>query len=281
MKTRVFIFAILSICFIQAVDYCVSNTVKDGRVAVNQQVLLRASADSLKKHWRPEVPVLCYHQIGPGINGENGNAGSLTVSANAFEQQMKMLYDSGYRTILPDQLYAYLTGKMVFSFKPVMITFDDGTEGQFARGLKTLDKYRFKATFFIMTVSINKPGYLSKAELQSIINQGHVIGNHTWDHHNVKEYSNTDWKKQLDDPAKTLEAITGKPVVYFAYPYGSWTQQAIQELKKRNYKLAFILHTPSGNSQPLFTVRRLMANSSWTPKIMMANLHKTFPGKGK
>jgi peptidoglycan/xylan/chitin deacetylase (PgdA/CDA1 family) len=194
---------------------------------------------------------------------------------------MKILYDSGYRTILPDQLYAYLAGKIVFSFKPVMITFDDGTEGQFTNALKTLDKYRFKATFFIMTVAVNKPGYLSRAELQSIVKQGHVIGNHTWDHHNVKEYSNTDWKKQLDEPAKTLEVITGKPVIYFAYPYGAWTGQAIQELKKRNYRLAFILHTPADNSQPLFTVRRLMANSSWTPKIMMANLHKTFPGKGK
>ena len=49
---------------------------------------------------RKQVPILCYHRI------ENKNTSSdYTVSIDAFKAQMKLLADSGYHTILPDQLF--------------------------------------------------------------------------------------------------------------------------------------------------------------------------------
>jgi hypothetical protein len=114
MKTPGFIFVVLCICFIQA--DCYRATVKDEVYVVNPHLILHGLPDSLKKPFRPEVPVLCYHQIGSEINKEKSYAGSITVSANAFEQQMKILYDSGYRTILPDQLICIFDRKNCFHF---------------------------------------------------------------------------------------------------------------------------------------------------------------------
>src|SRR5678816_2015402 len=53
---------------------------------------------------RKEVPILCYHRIhnfnGPGSDRSKG----YQVTPAAFAEQMKALSDSGYHTILPDQL---------------------------------------------------------------------------------------------------------------------------------------------------------------------------------
>ena len=42
-----------------------------------------------------------------------------------------MLADSGYHTILPDQLYDYLTKGTPLPSKPIMLTFDDTDLDQF------------------------------------------------------------------------------------------------------------------------------------------------------
>ena len=71
---------------------------------------------------------------------------------------MQMLADSGYHTILPDQLYAYLNTGAPLPPKPVMLTFDDGDLDQYETALPILDKHGFKGAFFIMTVAIGTPG---------------------------------------------------------------------------------------------------------------------------
>ena len=69
-----------------------------------------------------------------------------------------MLSDSGYNTILPDQLYAYLNEGKPLPKKPIMLTFDDTVLDQFTVVNPTLKKYGYKAAYFIMTVSIGKKG---------------------------------------------------------------------------------------------------------------------------
>jgi hypothetical protein len=55
---------------------------------------------------RPEVPILCYHQIRDWKPTDSKTAQAYICPPAAFAEQMKMLADSGYHTILPDQLYA-------------------------------------------------------------------------------------------------------------------------------------------------------------------------------
>lgn len=57
---------------------------------------------------RKQVPILCYHQIRDWRPGDSETAKVYIVPPATFREQMKMLADSGYQTILPDQLIAYL-----------------------------------------------------------------------------------------------------------------------------------------------------------------------------
>jgi peptidoglycan/xylan/chitin deacetylase (PgdA/CDA1 family) len=225
---------------------------------------------------RPQVPILCYHRLRDYRPTDGPGAKTYIVPGAIFKRQIKMLADSGYHSITPDEYYAYLTTGTSLPEKPVMISFDDTSEEQFTVGAAELDKYGFKGVFFIMTISIGRPGYMSSEQLKTLADKGHVIASHTTDHHNVKKYSGEDWDFQLAKPKNKLESITGKPVEYFAYPFGEWNEAAIPELKKRNYKAAFQLSSEKrDNNEPLYAIRRMIVPGTWdgsaVDKWMKAN----------
>jgi peptidoglycan/xylan/chitin deacetylase (PgdA/CDA1 family) len=211
-----------------------------------------------------EVPVLCYHQIRTWKSSDSKFDKEFIAAPAVFEQQMKLLHDSGYHTILPDALINAWQKNIRLPEKTVVLTFDDGCLSQFTDALPVLNRYGFKAVFFIMTVTLDKPNYMSRAQVKAISEQGHLIGCHTWDHHNVKQYKKQDWQIQLVKPTLQLEQITGKLVNYFAYPYGVWDSAAVAELQQYNYKAAFQLAGKGDNTHPLFTINRMIADGQWT-----------------
>lgn len=242
-------------------------------------------ADAATMMARKQVPVLCYHHIYdiPKATRE------YDVTVQAFKEQMKALADSGYKTITPDQYYDYLTKGTPLPEKPVMITYDDTDEEQFRIAKPEMDKYGFKGVYFIMTISIGRPRYMTKEQIKQLADEGHVIGSHTWDHHRVDRYKFeneieergvkkvvNDWDQQLAKTKTKLEEITGKPVEYFAYPFGIWSKDGIPEIQKRGYKMAFQLSTPRDSSQPLYTVRRMIVAPTWSAQGMLRVMKSTF-----
>ena len=225
---------------------------------------------------RKQIPILCYHQIRDWTARDSKNAKDYIIPIEQFKAQVKMLADSGYHTILPDQLYAYLTTGAALPSKPVMLTFDDTDLDQFTIARPELAKYGYKAMYFVMTVSLGRPHYMSKAQVKQLSDEGNIIGSHTWDHHNVKKYQGQDWVTQIDKPTKTLEDITGKKINYFAYPFGLWNEQAFPELKKRGFVAAFSLAEKRDQQDPLFTIRRIIASGYWSPRTLHNNIVQSF-----
>ncbi|TAH04865.1 MAG: polysaccharide deacetylase family protein [Sphingobacteriales bacterium] len=228
---------------------------------------------------RKQVPILCYHQIRNWTNSDSKSGKDYITPVETFKQHIKMLADSGYHTILPDELYNYLAYGNPLPSKPVMITFDDTDLDQYTVGATTLKKYGYKGVYFIMTVSIGKRGrfkYMDKTQIKELSDLGNTIGSHTYDHQNVKKYQGDDWVKQIEKPTQTLETITGKKIDHFAYPFGLWNPQAIPELKKRGFKDAYILATKRDSINPLFTIRRIIASGYWSSKTLHNSMVNSF-----
>ena len=229
---------------------------------------------------RKQVPILCYHQV-RNWKPTDGKVGKdYIVEIQNFKDQMKMLADSGYHTILPDQLYAYLNTGAPLPSKPIMLTFDDTDLDQFTIVNPTLKKLGYKAVYFIMTVSIGKKGkfvdYMSSDQIKQLSDEGNVIGSHTYDHKNFKKYAGKDWEEQLDKPTKRLEEITGKKMTEFAYPFGLWNAEGIPELKKRGFRMAYQLSTKRDEKDPLFTIRRIIASGYWSPNTLSNSIKNSF-----
>jgi peptidoglycan/xylan/chitin deacetylase (PgdA/CDA1 family) len=229
---------------------------------------------------RQEVPILCYHQIRDWRPSDSKVARDYIVPPAVFHQQIKMLADSGYHTILPDQLFAYLTTGAALPSKPVLLTFDDTDMDQYTVAFPEMNKYGFKGVFFVMTVSIGRPNYMTREQLKDLSDKGNVIGSHTWDHHNVKKYQGNDWVTQIEKPTKQLEAITGKPIKYFAYPFGLWNPEAIPQLKQRGMIAAFQLSAKRDPQDPLHTIRRIIVPGSWTPHTLNTVIKRSFKAPG-
>src|ERR1700760_2667584 len=231
---------------------------------------------------KKEVPILCYHQIRDWKPTDSKVSKDYIMPPADLKAEIKMLADSGYHTILPDQLYAYLTKGAALPSKPIMLTFDDTDEDQFTIANPTLKKYGFKAVYFVMTVSLGRPHYMSKEQVKALSDAGNVIGSHTWDHHMTSKYKHDpnpkkdDWTVQLDKPTQKLEEITGKKIDYFAYPFGIWNKSGFPELHKRGFKIAFQLAEKRDPNDPLMTVRRILDSGYWTAKTLSNSIRNSF-----
>jgi peptidoglycan/xylan/chitin deacetylase (PgdA/CDA1 family) len=300
MKSRLFLFsAALAVFLFSCSNQSNVSTPKEPNV-------LGSSVDSSKKespkaenHSKPiasaaeimarkQVPILCYHHI-RDIQMVSKKSMGYEVTAAQFKAQMKVLADSGYKTITPDQLYNYLAYGDPLPEKPVMLTYDDTDEEQFSIAKPEMDKYGFKGVYFIMTISIGRPRYMTKEQIKQLSDEGHEIACHTWDHHRVDRYltENTieergkkkvvnDWDQQLVNPKKKLEEITGKPVIDFAYPFGIWSPAGIPEIEKRGYRMAMQLSTKRDSLQPLYTIRRMIVSPEWSPQGLIKVMKSTF-----
>lgn len=259
-----------------AKDSASVNTLADTSAASSASNSERKPATVAEILARKEVPILCYHQIRDWKASDSKVAKDYIAPINTFKAHMKMLADSGYHSVLPDQVYNYLVYGDPLPSKPVMLTFDDTDDDQFTIANAELKKYGFKGVYFIMTVSIGRPNYMTKDEIKQLSDEGNVIGSHTWDHHNVKKYQGEDWVTQIEKPTKTLETITGKKIDYFAYPFGLWNKQAFPELQKRGFKAAFSLADKKDQDDPLFTIRRIIASGYWSEKTLHNAMVKSF-----
>jgi peptidoglycan/xylan/chitin deacetylase (PgdA/CDA1 family) len=228
---------------------------------------------------RREVPVLCYHQIRNPTASDSKRAHDDIIAPDKFKDHVKMLADSGYTSILPDQLYNYLVYGKELPKKPIMFTFDDTDLDQYTVAAPTLKKYGFKAVYFIMTVSIGKKGrigYMNKEQIKQLHDEGNTIASHTYDHKNFAKFTDDDWETQIGKPNKTIEEITGKKPEYFAYPYGVFKASNLPKLKEYGFKMAFILSTQRDENYPLLTVRRIIDPGNYTAKNLYNSIQKSF-----
>ena len=261
---------------------------KDATVKSQPSAANKVAAEVATIMARPQVPILCYHHIRDiKMPGRADRGYEVTIAQ--FKAQMKALADSGYHTVLPDQLHDYLVYGTPLPSKPVMISYDDSDEEQFSIAKPEMDKYGFKGVYFLMTIAIGRPNYMTKEQIKQLADEGHAIASHTWDHHRVDKYKleNTieergvkkvvnDWDQQLAKTKKDIEAITGKPVVDFAYPFGIWSKEGIPEIEKRGYRMAFQLSTKRDSLAPLYTVRRMIVSPEWSAEGMIRVMKSTF-----
>lgn len=275
MKRWFFLFGLMIFFIACKNDNKEQKTVTNNAATVAKEETSKKEVANAKKNdavaimAKKQVPVLCYHRL------ENGRNDDYNVSPAQFDAQMKILADSGYKTVSADQLYNYLAYNQPLPEKPIVISFDDTRLEHFTVADPILKKYGFKGLYFIMTISIGKKNYMSKEQIAELAKAGNDIGSHTWDHHMVTKYTPEDWEKQIVGSNKTIQDITGKPVEYFAYPFGINDHTAATELAK-HYKLSFILSTNRDATVPTQMVRRMIVAHNWSPAGMLKVIHSTF-----
>ena len=207
---------------------------------------------------RADVPVLCYHQIRKATAADSAQDRTYIVSPKVFAAQMEALDRAGYTTITGEALVDHVARGTKLPRKPILLTFDDGSAGQYSQVLPVLREHDFVATFFVMTVVLGKPGWLTRGQVRKLDRAGMTIGAHTYDHKAVPEYGDVDYAQQLTKPGRELKRLLGHPVRLFAYPFGAYDADAVQHLWSAGYRAAFQLAEKLDRRHPLWNLRRII-----------------------
>ncbi|MFN8109258.1 MAG: polysaccharide deacetylase family protein [Thermoleophilia bacterium] len=226
---------------------------------------------------RAVVPVLCWHQVRALTGTESASDLTYIVTPQQLDTQLLALRRAGYTTITGEAYAAYLTTGKALPAKPILLTFDDGSAGQYTDALPLLQQHHMVATFFPMTVVLGKTNWITAQQLREIAAAGMSVGGHTWDHQNVAKLSTArDYRVQFVQPKADLQRILKKPVTLFAYPFGLWSRAAFPHLRSAGYTVAFQLSDKLYAKDPLMTVRRMIV-PGWSGDELLRQIGVAFP----
>lgn len=113
--------------------------------------------------------------------------------------------------------------------KVVLLTFDDGPKDKktIESLLDTLDKHKAKAIFFVNGYRVKQNPDL----LKLMYERGQTIGNHSWDHIDLKKENNEKIDKQIGDVQQIVKDVTGTAPKFFRPPFGS-SNDHVKEVAK-------------------------------------------------
>jgi len=164
-----------------------------------------------------EIMVIMYHNL-------SDKNGAYARSIDAFKSDLERLYEMGFQTV---SMSDYIDGRFDVEMgkTPVVLTFDDGHRSNFAYienengeleidpncvvGIlddfeKTHPEFGKNAIFYLNAGNpFGQPKFLAE-KLDYLYKEGYEIGNHTYNHNNLKSLGQDD-----------IEMAIGKNVAYF------------------------------------------------------------------
>jgi peptidoglycan-N-acetylglucosamine deacetylase len=129
--------------------------------------------------------------------------------------------------------------------KVIALTFDDGwSPSRTLEIVQILDKYGATATFFPYANAIEGADATWR-----MIAKRFPIGDHTVSHPNLTRRTAAQVFEEIDGARKTIEGITGRPMVrIFRPPYMFYNQTVLEQAYKAGFKVMALWSVDSGDS---------------------------------
>ena len=201
---------------------------------------------------------------------------------DSFAEMCRFFRDEGYRFTGPEEFLSEADDRCVF------ISFDDNYRAWY-EALPLFGSLDVRVTFYVNTCALrerdspdaieayfDRLGFagpripLSAAELVALADAGHTVGTHTHSHHRLTSIPFDDALADIAAGKEGLEAILGRPVTHFAYPYGM-RRHFSEELRTACQSMGFatianaipgLQHAPQTPSS--------INRSGWDPDLSLA-----------
>ncbi|SDC07952.1 Polysaccharide deacetylase [Paenibacillus sp. UNCCL117] len=248
-----------------------------------------APADDV--YYRDQVAVLLYHHV------SKADQSNVTITPELFGKQLAYLQHKGYHFIDMPAFQRYMKGEQVPS-NAVLVTFDDSYKSIAEEALPVLEKMDVPAVNFVITQDLDGPfssqlPSLNEADVERMSASGIDIECHSnrlhRKHNGIAPFLTTrlseeglseseeEYRGRVERDtilcARRLERLTGRKINAYAYPFGSYNQTAIEELKKAGIEYGFTIvpeMATRGDNEML--IPRINAGS---PGITPQTLHNT------
>lgn len=162
-----------------------------------------------------------------------------------LESHLKWFRRKGFQSLPVTDLFG---SKM--PAKPVVLTFDDGSQDFADAGWPLLQKYGFGGTVYVVS---NHMGGVNEWDvkigdipcplmtidtIKDLARQGVEIGSHTYSHPRLADLDEPDQFREIIESKATLEEQLGIPMESFCYPYGSHNDTSVKLAERAGFKFA-------------------------------------------
>lgn len=172
----------------------------------------------------------------------------LYVSPEKFERQLWTLRRLGLQCVSMTEGIARL--RTATSRSCVVLTFDDGYADTLTTAAPLLQQYGASATCYIVSNALGTynswdAGYvretkplMSREQLDQWLAAGMEVGSHSLSHPRLHQVPHDVAQHEIADSRTALRDLLGVPIEHFAYPFGAFTADIVECVRRAGYSSA-------------------------------------------
>jgi peptidoglycan/xylan/chitin deacetylase (PgdA/CDA1 family) len=218
------------------------------------------------------LPILCYHNVATAP--KDAPFKLLYVSPERFERQLWTLRRLGLRGVSTSEGIARLRNGT--SRGCVVFTFDDGYADTFTTAAPLMKRYGFSATCYVVSGAVGtynrwdaehlretKP-LMRREQIDQWLAAGMEVGSHSCSHARLHELPKDAALYEIGESRTALRTMFGVPVEHFAYPFGHFTADIVELVRRAGYSSAVtVLPGVTRASDDRLRLPRILVNGQW------------------
>jgi peptidoglycan/xylan/chitin deacetylase (PgdA/CDA1 family) len=205
------------------------------------------------------VPILNYHRVRRDKEElQRCSADYYCITEQQLEQHLVFLRDGGFRTLLMEE---FLSAGAVEK-KSVILTFDDGHCSDLELAAPLLQRFGFRAVFFICIEYVGQPGYMSWEQIAQLQRLGMSVQSHGLRHHDLSQVEPGELVCELKRGREELEKYLACAVDYLALPGGFADSDVYAAAKQAGFKA--VCNSEPGLAHKGERLRRIAVRSATT-----------------
>ena len=166
---------------------------------------------------------------------------STNIQMDIFKKQIEIIENLDSTFIDPKNLNTELN--KVHKTRSILLTIDDGYSSFYKNAWPYLKNKKIPFILFISTREVGKYGYMNWDQIKEIQNSSiGVIGNHSHSHEYLVDLGNEKINQDIEQSIKIFKNKLGFNPNYFSYPFGEYSLNFIEIIKK-NFDFAFGQHS--------------------------------------
>ncbi len=203
------------------------------------------------------------------------------ISRTSFTRLLDFLQKENYYTVG----FEDLSSSKIKGRKNIIITFDDCPKHLWDFAIPELIRRKMKAVFYMPTAYLGgcnewnvveglpEINLMDDEDIAKLSTVGMEVGSHAHNHVMLQEKDAVEVVAQLTKSKSILEAITNKPVLSVAYPYGSVPQNAYKTAENAGYQYGLAVFTPW---QTKYAIRRWVYDDTDSVESIRRKMSRTY-----
>jgi peptidoglycan/xylan/chitin deacetylase (PgdA/CDA1 family) len=175
---------------------------------------------------------------------------------------MNLLYQWGYRTISVELLARAITQGSELPPKPILLTFDDGSDTIYSTALPIMQRYGFTGVSYVIYYTMGLTHYMTADQIRALHLAGWEIGSHGLSHKDLTIHP-AKQENEIVESRRQLESLLGVPILSFAYPFGAYDESSRGYVRFAGYIAAMGLGNDSlqGNKNLFYLYRQAVSGT--------------------